>query len=67
MVNTVNDKHYPELVEDIICDIESSLALDLQPPSPIAFQIADEGLEVETHDQMMQDDSVPLCFKAFQF
>lgn len=28
MVNTINDKNYPELVEEIICDIESSLALD---------------------------------------
>ena len=64
MVNTINDEHSPKLVKKIICDIESSLAPDLQPSNAIECQVADEGLEVETHDQMMQDDSVPLCFKA---
>ena len=49
-----------------ILDQDSS-ALDLQPPNSIEFKIAYEGLEVETYDQMMQDDSVPLCFEEFQF
>ena len=62
-----NEKPSPEMVEEIIWNIESSLSLDLQPPSSIEFQIADEGFEVETRDQMMQDDYVPLCFEAFQF
>ena len=30
-------------------------------------QITDEGVEVEIHNLMMQEDSVPFCFKAFQF
>ena len=67
MVNTVKDKPSHELVKEIIWDIEASLALDLQPPSSIEFQIAYEGLEAKTYDQMMQDDSVPLCFETFQF
>lgn len=67
MVNTINDKTSPEMVEEIICHVESSLALDLQPPSSIEFQNADDGLEAETCDQMMQDDYVPLCFEEFQF
>ena len=67
MINIINDKPSPEMVEEIICDVESSLALDLQPPDSIEFQIANEGLEVETYDQMMQDDFVPLCFESFQF
>ena len=65
MFNTINDEHSPKLVEKIICDIESSLAPDLFPPNAIECQVADEGLEAETYDQMMQDDSVPLCFEAF--
>ena len=67
MVKPIKDKPSHELVEEIICDIEASLALDLQPSSSIEFQIADEGLEAETYDQKLQDDSVPLCFETFQF
>lgn len=63
----VNEKTSPEMVEEIVCDIESSLAPDLQPQNSIECQVADEGLEIETYDQTMQDDSVPLCFEAFQF
>lgn len=67
MVNTIKEKPSHELVEEIICDIEASLALDLQPPSSIKLQIEDEGLVAETYDQMMQDESAPLCFETFQF
>ena len=67
VVNIIKDKPSHELVEEIFCDIEASLALDLQPPSSIEFQITYEGLEAETYDQMMQDDFVPLCFETFQF
>jgi len=37
--------------------------LDLQPLNAIDCQVADEDLEAGTYDQMMQDDSIPLCFK----
>ena len=40
---------------------------DLQPPNAIECQVADEYLEAGTYDQMMQDDSVPLCFESFHF
>ena len=30
-------------------------------------QITDEGVATEIHDLMMQEDSVPFCFEAFQF
>ena len=39
-------KYFPERGEEIIWDTESSSASDLQPPSPIEFQISDEGFEV---------------------
>ena len=55
------------MIDEIFCDIKSSLAPDLQPPNTIEGQITDKGLEAETYDRMMQDDSVPLCFEAFQF
>ena len=38
----VNEKPFPEMVEEIILDMESSLTPDLQPPSSIELQIADE-------------------------
>ena len=41
--------------------------LDLQPPKAIDCQVAAEGLEVDTHDLMIQGDSVPFCSESFQF
>ena len=41
--------------------------LDFQPPNAIECQVADEDLKAGTYDQMMQYDSVPLCFESFQF
>ena len=40
--------------------------LDLQPLNVINCQVVDEDSEARTYDQMMQDDSVPLCFESFQ-
>lgn len=68
VVNTITYKPSLKFIlEEIICSLESSLALDLQPPNSIDFQIVDEDLEAETCDQMMQDDSIQLCFEEFQF
>ena len=39
--------------------------LDFQPPNAIECQVANEDLEAGTYDQMMQDDSIPLCFESF--
>ena len=39
----------------------------MQPPNEIEGQITDEGVEDEIHDLMMQEDSIPFCFEAFQF
>ena len=41
--------------------------LDLQPLNAIECQVAYEYLEAGTYDQMMEDDSIPLCFESFHF
>lgn len=53
------------MIDEIILDTKPSLAPYLQPPNTIEDQIIDEGMEAEIHDLMMQEDSVPFCFKAF--
>ena len=62
-----NEKSSPEMTGEIISDTKPSLAPDLQPPNTIEGEIIDERLEAETYDLMMQEDSVPFCFEAFQF
>jgi len=47
--------------------LEQPVASDLQPPNEIEGQITDEGIAAEIHDVMMQEDSIPFCFEAFQF
>ncbi len=59
----VNKKSSPEMIDEIILDIEP----DLQPPNTIQGQITDEGEAAEIHYLMMQEDSIPLCYEAFQF
>ena len=63
----VNEKSSPQTIDVIILDTRPSLAPDLQPPNGIEGQIADESVEDEIHDLMMQEDFVPFCFEAFQF
>ena len=47
--------------------LEQPVASDLQPPNEIEGQIIDEGVAAEIPDLMMQEDSIPFCFQAFQF
>ena len=63
----VNEKSSPGTTDEIILHTKFSLAPDLQPPNAIEGRITDEGVEAEIHDLMMQEDSVPFCFEAFQF
>lgn len=63
----VNEKYSPETTDVIILNTKPSLTPDLQPPNTIEGQIIDEGVAAEIHDLMMQEDSVPFCFEAFQF
>ena len=63
----VDEKSSPEMIDEIILDTKPSLAPYLQPPNGNEGQIADESMEAKIHDLMMQEDSVPFCFEAFQF
>ena len=58
------------MVEEIILDIESSLTPDLQPPSSIELQIADEEIEVDKHMRVVtlsfQDNLLSKCILAHQ-
>lgn len=38
-----------------------------QPPNAINSQVVHEDIEVGLYDQMIQEDSLPLCFESFQF
>lgn len=40
--------------------------LDFQPPNAIDCQVADEDMEADTYDQMIQEGSLPFCFESFQ-
>jgi len=58
------------MVEEIILDMEYSLTLDLQPPSSIKLQIADEEIEVDKHMRVVtlsfQDNLLSKCIPAHQ-
>jgi hypothetical protein len=58
VVSSIMGKLSYESVEDVICDMEVVLALELQPLSYIDFQ---------TTDELMQYNFVPLSFGSFQF
>ena len=47
--NLVQDLSYPEL----------------QPPNAIDCQVANDGMEANTYDQMIQEGSLPFCFESF--
>ena len=70
VVNTINDKTSLEIVEEIICDKESSLDLDLQPSNAIECQVADEGLEIDNKRRgvvlLSKKYLLPKCAPAHQ-
>ena len=59
----VNKKSSPKMIDEIILDTEPNV----QPPNTIQGLITDEGEAAKIHDLMMQEDSVPSCYEAFQF
>ena len=68
--HVVNEKPFPEMVEEIILDMESSLTPDLQPPSSIELKIADEEKEVDKHMRVVtlsfQVNLLSKCIPAHQ-
>ena len=68
--HVVNERPFPEIVEEVILDTESSLTLDLQPQSSIESQIADEEKEADKHMRVVslpfQDNLLSQCILAHQ-
>jgi hypothetical protein len=58
VVNGRNGEFFDESVENVICDMEDVLVLELQPLSYIDFQ---------TTDELIQHNFVPLSFGSFHF
>jgi len=63
-LSTSLDLDHLESNENFVQDFSYS---DLQPPNAIGCQVADEGMEVDILDQMIQEGSLPFCFESFQF
>jgi hypothetical protein len=66
-VENSEDKNFSDQsVEDAIKDMEVVLNPESQPLTYIDFQIPNESLEPETNYELIQNNSVPLCFNSFQ-
>jgi hypothetical protein len=66
VVNNEDFNVSDQSVDETINDIEAVLNPESQHLPSFNFQILDEGLEPETNDDLIQRNSVPLCFKSFQ-
>jgi hypothetical protein len=66
VVNSKDRNSSDQLVDDAIKDMEAVLNPKSQPLTYIDFQILDEILEPETNSELIQNNSVPLCFNSFQ-
>jgi hypothetical protein len=53
-------------IDDTLKDMEAVLNPVPQPLIHIDFQILDDNLEPETNFELIQKNSIPLCFKSFQ-
>jgi hypothetical protein len=67
VVNSEDRKFSNQSVEDAIVDMEVVLNPELHPLTYFDFQIPDERLKPETNYELIQNNSVPLCFNSFQF
>jgi hypothetical protein len=55
-----------QLGEDASVDVEAVLNPELQHFTYFDFQISDERLKPEANSELIQNNSVPLCFDSFQ-
>jgi hypothetical protein len=67
VVNSEDKNSSDQSVDDAIKDMEVVLNPESQPLTYIDFQILDESLEPETNYELIQNNSVPLCFNSFHF
>jgi hypothetical protein len=66
VVNSREGECSDQLGEDASADVEVVLNPELQPFTFSDFQIPDESLKPETNYELIQNNSVPLCFNSFQ-
>jgi len=65
VVNSREGECSDQLGEDASVDVEAILNLELQPFTYFDFQISDERLKPEANYELIQNNSVPLCFNSF--
>jgi hypothetical protein len=66
VVNSEHINSSDQSIDDTIKDMEVVLNPVSQPLTYIGFQILDDSLEPETNFELIQKNSVPMCFKSFQ-
>jgi hypothetical protein len=66
VVNSEDKNFSDQSVEDALKDMEAVLNPVSQPLTYIDFQILDDSLEPEANYELIQNNSVPLCFNSFQ-
>jgi hypothetical protein len=67
VVNSREGECSDPLGEDASVDVKVVLNPELQPFTYFDFQISDERLKPEANSELIQNNSVPLCFDSFQF
>ena len=67
VVNSREGEFSDQLGEDVITNMEVFLNPELQPFTNFDFQISDERLKPEANYELIQNNSVPLCFNSCQF
>ena len=65
VVNSRQGEFSDQLGEDVIADMEVVLNPKLQPSTYFDFQIPDESLKPQINYELIQNNSVPLCFNSF--
>ena len=66
VVNSREGEFSDQLGEDVSVDVEAILNPELQHFTYSDFQIPNESLKPETNCELIQNNSVPLCFNSFQ-
>jgi hypothetical protein len=67
IVNSEDINSSDQSIDDAIKDMEAVLNPEPQHLPYFDFQISDERLKPEANSELIQNNSVPLCFDSFQF
>jgi hypothetical protein len=66
VVNSEDKNSSDQSIDDAIKDMEAVLNPESQHLPYFDFQISDERLKPEANSELIQNNSVPLCFNSFQ-